>query len=352
VALFEKTNKPFIKFILLFAGIAFTLYFFYIFFDLIFLLIISIFLALIFNPLVKFIENRGISRLLSVLIVFVIGGVVIVFGFSVLIPKIAGQINMLSDSITIEKTESIVKQIEESLNTYLPFFNSEGFVEKTESFFSSIFYDTFNNITNILTSIFSVLAIAVIVPFMTFFLLKDSKSIVKGIVNIMPNKYFEFSYDVINKISHQLGRFVRGWIFDAFVVGLLAAIGLSILGIKNSITIGFIAGAGHLIPYFGPLIGGLPAIILSLIQFGDLSMLPQIVIMFAIIYSFDNGYLQPNIFSKSTDIHPLMIILLILMGSQLMGVIGMLLAVPTATVIKTAAREIYYGYKNYKIIRA
>jgi predicted PurR-regulated permease PerM len=88
-----------------------------------------------------------------------------------------------------------------------------------------------------------------------------------------------------------------------------------------------------------------------MIQFGDFSMLPSITIMFAIIYTFDNGYLQPNVFSKSTDLHPLTIIILILIGSQLLGVIGMLLAVPLATVIKTASREIYFGFKKYKISR-
>ena len=96
---------------------------------------------------------------------------------------------------------------------------------------------------------------------------------------------------------------------------------------KNSVTIGLIAGLGHLIPYFGPVIGGLPAILISIIQFGDFSKLPSILIMFLIVYTVDNGYIQPNVFSKSTDIHPLMIIILILIGSQVMGIFGMLLAV-------------------------
>ena len=167
----------------------------------------------------------------------------------------------------------------------------------------------------------------------------------------MPNKYFEVSYSVIRKISIQLGRFVRGWIFDAFMVGLLSGIGLAILGIDNAASIGLIAGIGHLIPYFGPILGGIPAIIISVIQFGNFSMLPKILLMFCCIYLLDNGFIQPNVFSKSTDIHPLMIIFLIIIGSQTMGILGMLLAVPAATVIKTAAREIYLGYKNYKIIR-
>jgi predicted PurR-regulated permease PerM len=74
--------------------------------------------------------------------------------------------------------------------------------------------------------------------------------------------------------------------------------------------------------------------------------------MFLIIYTIDNGFIQPNVFSKSTDFHPVTIIVLIIAGSKLLGVFGMLLAIPTATVVKTAAKEIYNGYKNYKIIKA
>jgi predicted PurR-regulated permease PerM len=73
--------------------------------------------------------------------------------------------------------------------------------------------------------------------------------------------------------------------------------------------------------------------------------------MFTIVYTIDNGFIQPNVFSKSVDMHPLIIIILIISGSQLVGVIGMLLAVPFATVIRTAAKEIYNGYKNYSIIK-
>ena len=73
--------------------------------------------------------------------------------------------------------------------------------------------------------------------------------------------------------------------------------------------------------------------------------------MFLLIYAFDNGFIQPNVFSKSTDFHPLIIIILIIAGEQLLGIFGMLIAVPTATVIRTAAKEIYSGFKNYKIIK-
>ncbi len=324
---------------------------FYQFIDILAMLAVSILTAMIFSPVVDFLEGRGLNRLLSVLIVFLLFGFLIFGGVSYLIPKILGQLDTLTNTLTQENLQNLLRQFEKSLKSVFPILAPVDFVQRFTNLFQNITLDWVNNLTNIFYRIVSIVAIMVIVPFMTLFLLKDNKRIVRGLVNIMPNKYFEVSYAVIRKIGIQLGRFVRGWIFDAFLVGLLSGIGLTALGINNAASIGFVAGVGHLIPYFGPIIGGIPAIIISLIQFGNFSMLPGIVLMFLAIYTIDNGLIQPNVFSKSTDMHPLIIIILILIGSQTAGVLGMLLAVPIATVIKTAAKEIYLGYKNYKIIK-
>jgi predicted PurR-regulated permease PerM len=168
---------------------------------------------------------------------------------------------------------------------------------------------------------------------------------------MMPNKNFEMSYWVVKKVSLKLGMFVRAWIFDAAFVGIMIGTGFFIIGLPNAMPLGVIAGLGHLIPYFGPVIGGVPAIILSLIQYGDFSQLPLIVLIVLGTYTIDNGFVQPYIFGKSVDMHPIVIILLIISGGQLFGLIGMLLAVPVTTVIKTFVKEIYFATKNYKIAR-
>ena len=348
----EQLSKKINRILLFVIPVAVVIYLSYIFFDIIIMLIISILAAMIFNPLVTFMEKYSIPRFLCVLIVFAVTGVVLFIGLSFLIPKITNQMNAIADTLTRENINTYIAKIQSWLRAHIPFINSKEFVQQLSTLISNMFFNSINNLSYILSSIFSIVTIMVIVPFMTFFLLKDNKRLVKGIINIMPNKYFEVSYWVLRKINIELSRFVRGWILDAFIVGTLSAIGLKILGIDNAISIGFIAGVGHLIPYFGPIIGGIPAILISVVQFGDFSRLPNIVLMFLLIYTIDNGFIQPNVFSKSTDIHPMLIIILIIVGSQLMGVLGMLIAVPTATVIKTAAKEIYNGYKNYKIIRA
>jgi putative permease len=324
----------------------------YIFSDILAMLAVSILVSLLFNPVVAFLEERGLSRLLAVLTVYALVVILIASSFSFLIPRVINQFNNLSATLTQENLQLFFQQFERSLKSTFPFLKPINISEKFTNFFQNVLTSWTSNISDLMYSIVSLIAILVIVPFMTFFLLKDNKYLMRGIINIMPNKYFEVSYSVLNKIGVQLGRFVRGWILDAFLVGLLCGIGLKILGINNAVSIGFIAGVGHLIPYFGPIVGGIPAIIISIVQYGNFSMLPSIIIMFLTVYAIDNGFIQPNVFSKATDIHPLVIIILIIAGSQVLGVLGMLLAVPTATVVKTASKEIYLGYKRYKIIRS
>ena len=132
---------------------------------------------------------------------------------------------------------------------------------------------------------------------------------------------------------------------------MMIGFGFYFIGVPNALPLGVIAGFGHLIPYFGPIIGGIPAIIVSLMQYGDLSQAPLILLVVLITYAFDNGFVQPYIFGKSVDMHPIVIILLIISGGILFGIYGMLLAVPVATVFKTFAKEIYFAKKNYKIAR-
>lgn len=328
-----------------------SLYLCYFFLDIIFILVLSVLLGMILNPLVNVLERRGISRLISVIMVFALMGIIFVLGLSFFIPMIIDQMNTLSNTVTQENVSNVLVQIEDGIKSYIPFLDSSKVTDQLSTGISNILFNSFDNMSHLVSEIFSVLSVTVIIPFITFFLLKDHTQISKGIINIIPNKYFEMSYSVLKKINYQLGKYVRSWILDAILVAVLSAIGLTILGIKNSITIGIIAGIGHLIPFFGPIIGGIPAILISIIQFGDFSMLPAISIMFVIIYTFDNGFIQPNLFSKSTDIHPLMIILLIIAGSKVMGIFGMLFAVPLATVTRTAIKEIYFGIKNYKIIK-
>ena len=346
----ETNYKKIVNLLLWISGTFLLLYLLFLLIDILIILALSILLAFIFVPFVFMLEQQGFSRLSSTLIIFALIAFLIYLGLSVVIPKFSFQMNQLIARLGEFSLTDQLKVLQDWLTRTLPFADFSNLTSRVEGFFSSQLVNSIESLSIVLSSIVSVIAVVVIVPFITFFLLKDSKKIVQGILQMVPNNYFEMSYWIIKKVSLQLGLFVRAWIFDATFVGTMIGLGFYLIGVPNALSLGVIAGLGHLIPYFGPIIGGVPAIIISIMN-GDVSQIPLIILVVLGVYTIDNGFVQPYVFGKSVDIHPIIIILLIISGSQLFGLIGMLLAVPVATVIKTMTKEIYFALKNYRIAR-
>ena len=339
------------KFFLSAAALILFLYLVYLLTEIIIVLALAILLAFIFAPFVSILEAKGFNRLVSTLLTFGIFGFAIYFSLSIIIPKFVFQMDQLISSLEGFSFAEELKTLEVTLMHYVPFLETGDLTNSIEVFVTSQVTNIFGTITSVLSRIVSVIALVVIVPFITFFLLKDYRKILLSILQTIPNNYFEMSYYILKKVSLKLGLFVRAWIFDATFVGLVIGFGFYFIGVPNALPLGVIAGLGHLIPYFGPIIGGIPAIIVSIVQYGDLSQVPLILLVVLTTYALDNGFVQPYIFGKSVEMHPLMIILLIISGGILFGLFGMLLAVPVATVIKTFSKEIYFARKNYKIAR-
>lgn len=348
----SEKNLRLSKLILWFFAAILAIYILYLVSDIIVILIISVLIAFIFEPFVKQLEKEGLNRLTSTIIIFASVGIIVYVVISVFIPAFIYQMDQLIAALNLSALEKHINIIESEIDRVFPFFNQGEISSGINNFIKSWVSNPIDKVTVLVTSIFSVIAIGIIVPFVVFFLLKDSKKIFRGMLNIMPNKYFEMSYWILKKVSVQLGRFVRAWVFDASFVGFCCGVGFSLIGVKYALPLGLIAGIGHLVPYLGPVFGGIPAIIISIAEYGDLSRVPIIILLLILVYILDNGLVQPYVFSKGTNMHPLIIILLIIVGGQLFGIVGMLIAVPTATVIKTAAKEIYFVLKNYKIAKS
>ncbi|MBV6511393.1 MAG: hypothetical protein FMNOHCHN_00873 [Ignavibacteriaceae bacterium] len=323
----------------------------YIFSELFLILAISLLIALVLDPIVNIFEKQRMTRTTAVFIVLTGLSLLIYTGLTLLVPALVQQSGALMTTLKGISVETELSRLENTIHQLFPFLERDFIANRLQTIISDTIENIFNQFAGIVTNVFSVLAVLVILPFTTFFFLKDKDQIIKNILDILPNKYFEMSFYISRKVSYQLSRYVRGWLLDALFVGFACGLGFYLLGINNYVTLGIIAGLGHLVPYFGPIIGGVPALIISLLQFGDLSHAPQILLVLAIIYVVDNGFVQPYVFSKSVNMHPVAIITLIVAGGLSGGIFGMLLAVPAATVIRTFMVEIYNGFKNYRITR-
>lgn len=148
------------------------------------------------------------------------------------------------------------------------------------------------------------------------------------------------------------GRYIRAWLTEAAIVGALSIIGLLLMGVKYAVIIGVAAGIANLIPYLGPVVGAVPAILVTLVQTGNLEMVLPIIVLFVGIRIIDDLVIVPTVYSKGAEIHPLTVVLLILIAAEVGGILGMVLAMPLYTVFRVIARETYWGLESYSITKA
>ena len=147
-----------------------------------------------------------------------------------------------------------------------------------------------------------------------------------------------------------MGWYLRGQFTDAFVVGLLSVMALWLLDVQYFIIIGIFAGLANMIPYVGPVAGAVPAIVITLINGKEPISVLYIIIAFAIVQLIDNIIIQPLVLSKSVNLHPLIIVFAVLIGGQFFGLLGMLLAVPAAGIIKVTSSELYHGIRKFNLV--
>lgn len=313
--------------------------------DIFIALIICLLFALVLSPLVDFLQGFGIGRSISILIVYAVIGVVLFSVVNLLAPSLIAQSDSLQKSYKEFQVSEKLKTTEKWIEKNVPYIKKGDVGKEIEQSVKA----SFSKAEEFISGVVSTVLYIIIIPFVTFFILRDRQKLKNGLIGLVPNRYFEMTINILDKIEKQLSSYVRAWLLDALVLGILAFAGLSILGVNYAIIIGMVAGAGHLIPYAGPIIGGVPAILISVIQYGDLSMVLPIVILFTIIYILDSSFIQPYIFSKGAEMNPIVIIALILIGNQILGAFGALIAIPVATILKVSARETINGFRNYKL---
>jgi putative permease len=345
---FRKPDKPLsgiAKIIILLIPILIITIFAALFTKIFVTLIVCLLIALVLNPAVDYLQSKGINRTLSILIIYIVIGSALYVAVSYFSPGVIEQADSLKQSIKDFELSDKIKGAERWLEKNVPFLKKGDVAKEIETSVRG----SFTKVQDFVADVISTAFLIFLVPFVTFFILRDRRSIKSSFISLVPNRYFEMTVNIVDKIEKQLSSYVRGWLFDAMFVGVLIFSGLSILGINNAVLIGVVGGLGHLIPYAGPIIGGIPAILISIIQFGDLSMVIPIILMITVIYLLDNSLAQPYIFSKSADMNPITIIALLLVGNELLGAFGAIIAIPLATVLRVSARETINGFRNYKL---
>ncbi len=215
--------------------------------------------------------------------------------------------------------------------------------------------------TSLLGKIVNTLSTWLVLPFVFIFLLFDKGKTPKYLIQKIPNKYFELSLTVIDEVDIALGNYLRGTLLQCALVGLSLTLGLFIIGLnfKVAILIGLFAGVSNAIPFLGPVIGLVFGMSYALIIENIDSVLPFITdqnLVFAVlvivlfVQFLDNSIYQPFVLGSVVNLHPLVIVLGVMGGSLILGVAGMLLAIPTIVIFKVIFGTLFRELKSYKII--
>jgi putative permease len=311
------------------------------------MVVVAFLLAYIFDPLVTAIEVRGLSRTASTVVFFLFVISIAWILFSILAPVVYNHIQTMRSGAGSRQSSEVILRLQAVVRTKLGFIGlgTVNLQEKIDQF-SSYLSETILDF--ILREGLSIVLYAVTVPFIVFFLLKDGREMKKMFISIVPNRYFEFALDLLYKMDLQLGNYLRSQFTDAVVFGVLATIALWLLGVKYFLFIGVFAGLANLIPYVGPIAGALPAVAVALFDAGDVTLALQIVIVFIFLKLTDDMLVQPLLVAKGVHMHPLLVLLAIIIGGELFGMLGMLLAVPATGFAKVVLQESIVTLKKYR----
>ncbi|MGD0340645.1 MAG: AI-2E family transporter [Bacteroidales bacterium] len=304
----------------------------------------------------KFKFPRALAALLTLLIIW---GAIIMF-FVIFVPLVTKQINYFS-TIDSDKIVQIVREPLNKLENLFKTFNKniggqislqDYFAKKVSSVLSIEMIQNFLGslvgiLGNILVAIFSI-------SFITFFFLKDQRLFFESILIWVPERYTENFRRALNSIKNLLTRYFIGILIQSTCIMILIDIGMTIAGIdfQQALVMGLILGILNVIPYVGPWLGLFIAIIMGVASHIQMDfktvvvpLIYYMIIVEAITHLIDNVLFQPVIFSNSVKAHPLEIFIVILAAGFAAGIPGMILGIPTYTVIRVFAREFFYNFK-------
>ena len=311
------------------------------------MLIIALLLAYILDPLVIRMEARGISRTAAATIILFTITALIIIGIITVVPALKAQMMDMSSGASSAKTDLALANLQEVVRAKLGWL---GFGDIDLKVKLAEFKASFGKrIVDFIVSDFVGIVLALVtIPFLMFFLIKDALILKKGLIRIVPNRYFEFSLDLIHKMDQQLGNYLRGQFIDAVSIGTLATIGLGALSVPYFFLLGPFSGLANLIPYVGPFAGGIPSMIIAVMENGDLSAGGNVALLFLGLKLADDLCIQPLSVSSSVHLHPALVLATCIIGGNLFGLIGMLLSVPVTGFIKVVITESVQTLKAYR----
>jgi len=296
--------------------------------DILVIILLSLILASAIEPLVDYFREKHIPRIVSVLAVYL--AVLAFAGLIVylIIPPLVGEVKYLQANLP-----SYDLQIHQRLGSFLPADYDIG----------DLFRNLFAGISGadgvvartfvLFNGFLSFIAVLII----SIYLVAEEKGMKRFVESLIPQRHHEFTISLIEKIQKKMGLWVLGQAIICFGIFIFTFLGLLILKVKYALFLALLAGLFELVPYIGPFLSAIPAVIFAFIQSPPLIF--AVIILYILVHEVEGYVLVPKIMEKTVGTSPLLVLLALLVGLKLAGVVGVLIAVPLATALTILVKE-------------
>lgn len=311
-------------------------------------------IAYMIYPIVTFVQYklRVKNRAVSIILVMIALLALLTFTFVILVPPIMEEFSKLKELLTTYFMEgskqaavpgTLANFIKEHITMIQDSLDKENITNMIRNILPKA-WSIFTQSVNIIVSIFA----AFIVLLYTFFILLDYETIATGWVGLVPKKYREMSIRIVNDVKDGMNKYFRGQALVAFLVGVLFSIGFLIIDFPLAVGFGLFIGMLNMVPYL-QLIALVPTVLLALLKAADTGgnfwwILICALIVFGVVQVIQDGFIVPKVMGKITGLNPAIILLSLSIWGALMGIVGMIIALPCTTIILSY-------YKRYVLKR-
>lgn len=317
-------------------------WFLYVIRDILAVLFISFVLASALDPWIDALQKRKIPRAVAILIIYLVIVAVISLTVALIIPPIVEQVKEITNSFPVyfERLAEVYSNFQEFSNEYGVESTVQDSLNNLNSTLAQLGGGIFTISSRFFGAIFGLFAVLVIVFYMTV----GEAGMKEFFRFVAPSKYQPYLVQKINQVQRKLGMWLRGQLILSVIIFLLTYIGLTILQVEYALILALFAGLAEFVPYIGPIISAIPAVFLTFSDSPVKALL--VVVLYIIIQQLENQIIVPKVMQKSVGLNPLVVIVVMLIGAKIAGIAGLILAVPTATIIKIFMSDFFEGRKE------
>jgi predicted PurR-regulated permease PerM len=303
--------------------------------------VIAFFLAYAINPVVDFIERKGARRDYAVLTVYLIGFLVAAFILGMIIPRLIQDLSRVSQKLPsivalFRRAVKMLDKVDRHLDLPLDLkMISTELVKRWEMMIRQFLIQLAGGIVGLFSQSF----LLGLIPLLSYYMSRDYPLVKKRAFRWLLQHFGAHWTRTFLKIDAVFRLYIRGQLLVTLIVGILLGFGLSLLGFEAAFFLGLVAGAFNLIPYFGPILGAIPAVFFGLLR--SPWQVLYVIILFGVVNQIEAMFLTPRIIGGSLGMHPITVVYLVLVGGKIFGMLGMIFAVPLGALVLILISSIY-----------